>query len=266
MALYGNVQTARSGAAVAKADPLRKAQRNRVLSALPEQELEGLLPELEPIEFELKDSFYEVDRPIEHVFFVLTGVASLVSVMDDGAIVEVATVGNEGMVGLPVFLGADKSPLRAFMQVPGDVLRLTSKRFKEEIVNGRGLTKTLHRYTQALFNQIARSAACNRVHSIEERCARWLLMTHDRVGADEFPLTHEFLSQMLGVRRASVSVAAGALQRDGLIRYNRGRILVTDREGLERASCECYSIIEREYDRLLGGVRRARSTRKPRKR
>jgi CRP-like cAMP-binding protein len=172
--------------------------------------------------------------------------------MEDGTVVELATVGNEGMVGLPVFLGGDTMPLKAFVQIPGDAMRMKADVFKDSVNQGSPLHGLLQRYTQALFNQVAQSTACNRVHSIEERCCRWLLMTRDRVESDGFPLTQEFLSQMLGVRRPSVSVVAAILQKAGLIRYSRGRITILDREGLEAAACECYAIIKQEFDRLLG--------------
>ncbi len=171
-----------------------------------------------------------------------------------GVFSEVGTIGNEGMVGLPVFLGADQTPTEAFCQVEGEALRMRTDMFREEVKNGGGLVSILHRYTQALFTQIAQSAACNRLHSIEQRCARWLLLTQDRVEPDEFSLTHEFMGQMLGVRRATVTEVAGTLQKAGLITYNRGKITVLDRKGLEGASCECYQIIRQDYDRLLAGT------------
>jgi CRP-like cAMP-binding protein len=228
------------------------ATRNRLLAALPEPQLQRLLPALEPTELTWRQAFYEADAPIRFVHFLLTGVASLVTTMEDGAVVEVATVGNEGLVGLPVFLGTDISPLTAFVQVPGAAVRMRPEALEEEVRNGGALSEILRRYTQAFLVQLARSSACNRRHSIEERCARGLLMTHDRVGADEFPLTQEFLSQMLGVRRSAVSVAAGRLQKAGLISYRWGRITVLDRGGLENTACECYRIIRNEYERLLG--------------
>jgi CRP-like cAMP-binding protein len=181
----------------------------------------------------------------------LVGVASMVAEMDDGDLVEVATVGNEGMVGIALFLGSVTSAMRAFQQIPGTALRMAARDFTREVNGGGPLTMLLRRYTQALFTQIAQSTGCNRLHPIEERCARWLLQTHDRVRSDEFPLTHEFLAQMLGVRRATVTVAMGALQRAGFVEYRHGVVRVLDRQSLERSSCECYRIIADEYDRLL---------------
>jgi CRP-like cAMP-binding protein len=186
-----------------------------------------------------------------HVYFPIGVVISLVTSMEDGTAVELATVGREGMVGLPVFLGTGSLPIQAFGQIPGEALRVTAEAFRAEIKRNGPLVQVLNRYMQALFIQVAQVAACNRVHLVEQRRARWLLQTHDRVGADQFLLTQEFLAQMLGVRRAGVSVAAGLLQKAGLIRYARGRITILDRPGQESAACECYRVVRREFDRLL---------------
>ena len=228
-----------------------KNSENRLLAALPQDEYERLVANMESVFLKFKQSVYEPNEPIEYVYFVQNGVTSLLNVMEDGREVEVATVGNEGMVGLPVFLGADKIPGRAFSQIPGDALRMKADVFKDKVTPGTRLHDLLQRYTQALFNQIAQGAACNSLHSVEERMCRWLLMTQDRVGEDEFPLTQEFLSQMLGVRRPTVSTAASILQKAGLIRYSRGNITILDREGLEASSCECYRIIQTEFERLF---------------
>lgn len=173
--------------------------------------------------------------------------------MQNGATVEVATVGNEGMVGLPVFLETDRIPIQGFVQVPGDAMRMRADVFREKVTPGSPLYKLLQRYTQALFNQVAQSAACNNLHSIEERFCRWLLMTRDRVDSDQFLLTQEFLSQMLGVRRASVSVVAAIIQKAGLIQYSRGKMTILDRQGLEDCACECYFTVKAEYERLING-------------
>ena len=227
--------------------------RNRLLAALPAEEYKRLQPNLENVSLSFKQIVYDVNVPIEYVYFVNTGVVSLVTIMEDGAVVEVATVGNEGMAGLPVFLGADKIPGQAFSQVPGDAMRMRTDAFNSQVTPDTPLYKLLQRYTQAIFNLIAQSAACNRLHSIEERLCRWLLMTHDRVGADEFPLTQEFMGQMLGVRRASVSTAAAILQKAGYVKYSRGKMTICDLAGMEDSACECYGIIKAEFDRLLGG-------------
>ena len=179
----------------------------------------------------------------------------MLTVMEDGSAIEVGTVGNEGMVGIPILLGADRIPGQAFMQVPGSATRMTAEDFKRHVTPGTPLHNLLQRYLQALFNQVAQSAACNRLHSLEERFCRWLLMTRDRVPTDEFPMTQEFLSLMLGVHRPSVSEVAGTFQRAGIIRYTRGKMLIVDRSGLEAAACECYEVVKREFDRLLGESR-----------
>lgn len=179
-------------------------------------------------------------------------VVSLVALGEDGEkdIVEVATVGNEGIVGLPAFLGSEQTSLRAFIQIPGHALRTRVEAFKNFTTVSSSISQTILRYTQALITQISQSAACNRLHT--ERCARWLLQTHDRVQSDDFPLTQKFLSQMLGTRRAAVNLAARTLQQAGLISYRRGRVTILDRAELENVSCECYGIIASEFERLLG--------------
>lgn len=230
----------------------QKPKQNRLLAALPDEEYEHLLSNLELVPLEFRKILYDVNQPIQFVYFPLHGVVSLVTIMEDGSIAEVETVGNEGFVGLPVFSGAEQIPGQAFAQVPGDAMRMDTQVFKHQVKPETVLFNLLQRYTQALFNQIAQSAACNRLHTIEERCCRWLLMTQDRVGLDQFSLTQEFLSQMLGVRRASVNEVATTIQKAGLIQYRRGKITILDREGLEASSCECYKIIKSESDRLLG--------------
>lgn len=225
---------------------------NGLLAALPTESYERLVPDLAAVTLKLRDLVYEVSQPIEHIYFPTRCVISLVNVMADGEEIESATVGREGCVGLPVFLGSDQAPFRAFCQIPGEALRMPASRLREEAARDASLRRVLNHYTLATLTQVGQSAACNRIHSIDARCARWLLLCHDRMGADEFLLTHEFLGEMLGVRRASVTEAAGRLQEAGLIRYRRGRITVVDRPGLEGAACECYRIIRDEYDRLLG--------------
>src|SRR3954447_11734827 len=195
---------------------------NSLLDALPEENLEGLRPDLKTIAVACKHVVYEKDEPIPHVYFPTGGVISLVASLDQGPSVEIATVGHEGMVGLPLFLGTDRMPFRAFGQIPGTALRMEAATFRAEIERNMPLVRLLNRYTQALLVQIAQSAACNCVHSVEQRCARWLLQTHDRLEADHYLLTQEFLAQMLGVRRASVSEAAGGLRKANLIRYSNG--------------------------------------------
>jgi CRP-like cAMP-binding protein len=172
--------------------------------------------------------------------------------MDGGFSLEVGIIGNEGMVGTPVFLGCQSSLTRAISQVAGNALRMETTVFQEEMLRRGALYGLVQRSTQAMINQVSQSTVCNHRHSVKKRMCRWLLMSHDRVGTDEFPLTHEFLAQMLGVRRPTVTAAAGSLQSAGLIRYHRGRVTVLDRKGMEAASCECYGMVAAELDRLLG--------------
>ncbi|HAA29960.1 MAG TPA: Crp/Fnr family transcriptional regulator [Cyanobacteria bacterium UBA8553] len=225
---------------------------NNLLASLPKEEYKRLLPQLETISLSLKQPLYRLNEPIKYVYFPNSGVVSLVNILGDGRIVEVATVGNEGMIGIPILLGVDRIPAETFVQVPGDGLRMKVDVFRSEVPPGSPLHSLLLRYTQALMNHFMQSVVCNQMHSVEERCCRWLLLTHDRVDSDEFPLTQEFLAQMLGVRRATVSVVAATLQKAGLIRYHRGKISVLDRQGLEAGSCECYQVVKQEYIRLLG--------------
>lgn len=223
---------------------------NALLARLPAGERDRL--RLERVPMAVRDPVYEVNGPVAHVYFPLTGMFSLLVVMSDDLAVEAATVGNEGMVGLAVFLGADTSPHRAFAQVPGEALRATADVFRAEVGRGGALDAVMKRYNQALVNQMSYSVACNRLHTVEERMCRWLLMTQDRIGGDRFPLTQEFLAQMLGVRRPTVTVTAGVLQNAGYIAYTRGQVIVLDRTGLEESACECYRIVRDEFARLLG--------------
>jgi CRP-like cAMP-binding protein len=224
---------------------------NRLLTILPKGEREKLEPFLEQVYLEFKQIVYEPNEPIDYVYFPINGIVSMITIMDDGSKAEVGTVGNEGMVGIPVFLNATSTPGQAFSQIAGDAFRMKSDDFRQAVSHSSVFRDVLHRYLQALFNQIAQTTACNRVHSTEQRLARWILMTEDRVGADTFSLTQEFMGQMLGVRRATVNEAAGRLQRQGVISYRRGVLTVRDRKRLEGISCECYAIVRKEFERLL---------------
>lgn len=226
---------------------------SQLLAAISQEEHDRLLPDLENVFLDFKQVLYEPREPISHVYFPNNAVVSLLNLMADGAAVEVGVVGYEGIVGLPVFLGIDTISGKAIVQIAGDAMRMKADVFRAEANRDGPLHRLLQRYTQALLMQVSQTAACNRFHAVEERCCRWLLMTHDRVRSDQFPITQEFLSQMLGVRRASVSLTAATLQRAGLIRYSRGKMNILDREGLEAISCECYGIVKEEFDRLLGG-------------
>jgi CRP-like cAMP-binding protein len=229
------------------------AEKNRLLRTLPAGEYAQLLTHLEPVEFASGLTLWQADARIHSVYFPRTCVLSLLKPLDDEPPVEAATVGREGMVGTSVALGVRATGVRAIVQVSGTAARMDADRLVDWIrTPDNALFPLLLRAAQALQEQTAQSVACNRRHGIDERCARWLLMTQDRVGEDRFALTQEFLAFMLGVRRASVTVAAGILQQAGLIRYHRGTITVVDRARLESASCECYQSIHQKYEMLLG--------------
>ena len=236
----------RSGALVARMHP------NRLIAALPSADRRQLLEALQTVSLTVGQPLYEAGEPIKFVYFPVSGVYSIVSTVTDGDTVEVVTVGNEGMVGIPVFLGGRSTPDEAFCQMPGELLRMRAAHFRGEAHRSRALHTVMLRYTQAFIHQIVQRAICDHLHSIVERCASWLLMTHDRGNVGELVLTQESLALMLGVRRATVTAAAGMLQRAGSIRYTRGRITIVDREKLRRASCQCDRIVHREYKRLLG--------------
>jgi CRP-like cAMP-binding protein len=225
--------------------------KNSLLRGLPGDEYACISASLEPVHLAVRQVLYERNEPIAHVYFPETGVLSLLALDDAAGAVEVGTIGNEGMTGLPVFHGFQSTPQQCFAQVAGDAIRLSAAVFTREVARLPELRARIHRYAYCFFNDVAQSVACNQLHSIEQRCARWLLMTHDRVPGNEFALTQEFLSYMLGTRRASVSVAAKRLQRRGLINYSRGKIMVLDRDGLEAACCACYRITRASYDDLL---------------
>ena len=231
-----------------------RARGNRLVSALvvlAPSEAEWLTTQIEPVELDLGQVIAESNEPFRHVYFPETAVFSIISRMADGA-VEVGTVGSEGMAGIAVFLDTDACVNETVAQIPGAAGRIESARFVDGAATRPQLRRLLNRYTEAYLTQVAQTAACNRLHGIEARCARWLLMTHDRVGeAERFPLTQEYLAIMLGVRRGGVSVAAAALKDAGLIQYSRGAIRVVDRAGLEKAACDCYGIVRRHFDRLL---------------
>jgi CRP-like cAMP-binding protein len=229
--------------------------KNFLLSSLSPNEYLGIAPLLQPVDMKLRMPLHEPGKPISHVYFPTTAVASLVTTMEDGDTVEAATVSNEGMVGLPMFLETGTVSSEAFVQVSGEGLRMKASAFRTEIRDGGALYAVVQRYSQVLLRLIAQSAACNRLHSLRQRCARWLLMAHDRVRGDAFFLTQEFLSQMLGVRRATVTNAATDLRNLGLIRYRQGHLEVLDRPGLESVACECYGVIRREFDRLSNGTK-----------
>jgi CRP-like cAMP-binding protein len=225
---------------------------NRLLSLLSDQDYERLRPHLSHVSFEYKKSLYEAMRPIEQVYFPIDGVASLVITTSEGSSAEVGTIGNEGIVGLPVCLGDHDAPSSVYVQVPGTALRMDAHLFRGELDANPTLNLIMLRYAHAFFNQVAQSAACAHLHKAEKRCCRWLLMTRDRMPSGDFLLTQEFLGMMLGVRRTTVTDVMGALQKEGLLRYRRGHVTILDHEALRQRACECYEISKLEFDRLLG--------------
>jgi len=230
---------------------MARMHANRLIAALPSADRQRLLKAVQPISLTVRQPLHEAGEPIKFVYFPLSGVYSIVSTVPDGGTVEIAFVGNEGMVGIPVLLDGRSTPHKAFCQVPGDLLRMRAARLQEEVHRRSAFRTVMLRYTQAFIHQIGQQAVCNRRHSIVERCANRLLMIHDSGNVDGFVLTQESLAQMLGVRRATVTAAAGMLQHAGVIRYARGRVTIVDRKELRRASCDCGRIICREYKRLL---------------
>jgi CRP-like cAMP-binding protein len=225
---------------------------NHILSSLSPEEYECILPDLEAVALKLRSSLQEPGDNMRYVYFPNTGALSMLTVMKKGRAVEIATVGNEGMADLFAFLGLEASDLRLLVQVSGTAMRMERARFREHVEQLPPLRRRLGTYACALFAMGAQSAACNCTHPTVERCARWLLMTHDRVDADAFSMTHDFLSEILGVSRLTVSAAVAALRDAGAIIYHRGTITVLDRAGLEDASCECYRLIRKRFDGLAG--------------
>jgi CRP-like cAMP-binding protein len=223
---------------------------NKLLKALSPELRSKLGQELEIVELRYRQVLYRPDDSAHYVYFPLSGVISVLALTGDSAGVEVASIGSEGMANVNLFLGVDHAQCEAVVQVPGTAARLSGAALHYHTANGGEMARLLLRYTSAYLGQLSQSVACNRLHPLEERCARWLLMMQDRAG-DQFPITHEFLSNMLGVRRATVTVAAGILQKAGLIRYTRGKMTILDRARLEEASCECYRTVRDMYERMV---------------
>ena len=229
----------------------RGSPANNLLAALPRKEYRRLLPNLEEIPLLFEKVLFEPGDPILDVYFPTSGIVSLLAVAEERATLEVGLVGREGLVGLPLFMGVKTSRNRAVVQGAGSAFKVKATAFRKECANGGALPRLLLRYSHSLWTQISQSAVCNRFHAIDARLARWLLMTRDRMGADEFHITQEFMSNMLGVRREGVTLAAGKLQQQGLIRYSRGNLVILDRVGLRGAACHCYQVIKEESDGLL---------------
>ena len=225
---------------------------NKLLAALSGNAYKRLAPHLEPVDLPLGEILYYQQAPIEWVYFPRYAAVSMVNIFEDGSMVEVGVIGREGMVGVALLSGDDISPHQAIVQIADGGLRMQSRVFRREVDNNSELNNLIRRYSQALFTQVAQTAACNRMHPIVERLARWLLLMQDRMESDTLQLTHEFISTMLGARRAGVTLAAGRLQAADIIRYSRGKVTILDQSRLEEASCECHRIVRNEYNRLLG--------------
>ena len=226
-------------------------KQNHLLAALPAAEFDRLSPHLELIPMPLGEALYESGGRLQHVYFPTTSIVSLLYVMEDGASAEIAVVGNEGILGISLFMGGETTPSRAVVQSAGYGFRLKAQLLKDEFNRAGPVMHLLLRYTQALITQMAQTAVCNRHHSVEQQLCRWLLLSLDRLTTHELAMTQELIANMLGVRREGVTEAAGKLQSAGLIRYSRGRITVLDRSRLEQAVCECYAVVKKEFDRLL---------------
>jgi CRP-like cAMP-binding protein len=235
---------------------LSGAGENYLLSALPDQAYHHLLPNLEPVTFALGDVVYDSGGHLDYIYFPTTSVVSLLYTTEDGTTAEMGLTGNDGVVGVALFLGGETTPNRAVVQIAGAAFRMKARVLHEEFAREGPFQRLLLRYTQALITQISQTAVCNRLHSVDKRLCRWLLLSHDRVRSNKLSMTHEFISDMLGGRRESVTVAAGRLQNAGLIRYARGQIRILDRKGLEAMACECYQTVRDEFDRLLGSASR----------
>jgi len=229
-------------------------KQNHLLAALPADEFERLSGHLELVPMPLGEALYESGGRLLHVYFPTTSIVSLLYVMEDGASAEIAVVGNEGILGISLFMGGETTPSRAVVQSAGYGYRLKAQLLKQEFNRGGPVMHLLLRYTQALITQMAQTAVCNRHHSVEQQLCRWLLLSLDRLSSDELSMTQELIANMLGVRREGVTEAAGKLQRAGLISYSRGRITVLNRKGLENEVCECYAVVKKEFDRLLSDI------------
>ena len=226
-------------------------QQNQLLAALPAADMARWLAQLELVDMPLGDVLYESGGKLSHIYFPTTSIVSLLYVLADGASAEIAIVGREGLVGISLFMGGKSTPSRAVVQRAGKAYRLSAQVMLQDFNRGGPVLHLLLRYTQALITQMAQTAVCNRHHSLDQQLCRWLLLSLDRLDSNELKMTQELIANMLGVRRESVTEAAGHLQDAGLIRYHRGHISVLDRVGLERRTCECYAVVKREYERLL---------------
>ena len=233
-----------------RAPAIQQTYKNRVLASLPSPEVARLKPHLSHLTLKRNQTLHHSGKMIDTVYFLEAGICSIVVTMASGNTVEVGITGRDGFVGVPAVLGTGQSPNRSFIQIPGHGFSVKARVLSEQAEASPALRACLQRGIQGLLVQTSQTAACNRVHELEERLARWLMLCHDRVQEDHLPITHEFLAMMLGTRRTTVTVAAGILQKAGLISYSRGRVTIQDRDGLANAACECYQTIHAEYVRL----------------
>jgi CRP-like cAMP-binding protein len=234
--------------AVQPTDPVE----NRLLAALPRDEYERIVPSLQEVSFRLGEVVYEFGGHLDYVFFPTTSIISLLYTMENGSSAEMGLTGNDGVVGIALFMGGGTMPNRAVVQSAGSAIRMKAKLLQDEFALGGKFQRLLLRYTQGLITQISQTAVCNRLHSVEQQLCRWLLLSHDRIKSDELIMTQELIADMLGVRREGVTVAAGHLQDAGAISYVRGHITILDRQKLEKTVCECYKVVKDEFLRLLG--------------
>lgn len=231
---------------------INDASSNYLLAALHEDDFGRVKSKLEPVSFNLGEVIYESGEKLDHAYFPTTAIVSLLYIMENGATAEIGVIGNDGIVGVALFMGGETTTNRAVVQSAGKTFRMKAKDLKAEFARGGRFQQLLLRYTQALMTQISQTAVCNRLHDIEQQLCRWLLLSHDRLDSDKLVMTHDLISNMLGVRREGITLAAQKLAKRKLIENNRGTMTVTDRQGLEAAVCECYKVVNQEYNRLLG--------------
>ncbi len=227
------------------------ALKNHLFAALPEDDFARLQPKLESVSLKLGAVLYESGNRLDYAYFPTTAIISMLYIMENGATAEIGVIGNDGILGMALYMGGDTTTSRAIIQSAGEAFKMSAKDLKTEFASGGAFQKLLLRYTQALMTQISQTAVCNRLHPIEQQLCRWLLLSHDRLDSDKLVMTHDLISNMLGVRREGVTLAAQKLAERGLIKNNRGAITLLDRQGLEDAVCECYKVVNEEYNRLL---------------
>ena len=228
------------------------ALMNHLIAGIPNDEFVRIKPNLEPVSLSLGKVIYESGEQLQYIYFPTTAIISLLYIMENGSTAEIGMAGNDGLVGIALYMGGSTTPSRAVVQSAGNAFRMPSRALKDEFSRGGVFQKILLRYTQSLMTQISQTAVCNRLHSVEQQLCRWLLINHDLLQTNKLIMTHDLIANMLGVRREGVSIAAGHLQQMGLIKYVRGTITMLDRDALEKAACECYRVVKDEYDRLLG--------------